>query len=425
MHPTNPRSRKKDIAESLIRHHKAVEGWFAAKFGEFPAPFYCSVDIRDSGDKIAPVDCNLFPAGFNNICDIDLEHAPPIFRNEILKIAASGKLPPPDKIGIIPENHTENRFYLENLHHLGAVFESAGFEVRFLRLEDREEPLHLSTASEKPLTEYPLRVRDGKARSDDGWTADWLCLNADFPGGYPAQLDQIAQPKLPSPKLGWHTRRKSTHFAFYNRLASELAELMELDPWIFRIESEPVDAVNFSDGAGMDRVIETSRRMLESIGREYGARGIERKPALFIKNDSGTYGIGVMVIHSADELAAMNRRTRNKMSVGKNRAQIDRVILQEGIPTTMTTEGSTSEPVIYMMGESLVGGFIRANRERDDMDNLNSQGMFFRKLCFKDLSDCLENRDFNDFPTLEAAYGLVAKLSALAAAMEIRQALQP
>ncbi|NDG84679.1 MAG: glutamate--cysteine ligase, partial [Proteobacteria bacterium] len=228
-----------------------------------------------------------------------------------------------------------------------------------------------------------------------------------------------------SPKLGWHTRRKSTHFAFYNQLAAELAERMELDPWRLRIESESIESVNFTEGTGMDRVIERSRSILESIEREYRTRNIDRKPALFIKNDSGTYGIGVMVIHSADELISMNRRTKNKMSVGKNRAQIDRVILQEGIPTTMTTEGSTSEPVIYMMGESLVGGFIRANRERDDMDNLNSQGMFFRKLCFKDLSDCLENKDFDEFPTLEAVYGLVAKLSALAAAMEIRQALQP
>ncbi|NDG85751.1 MAG: glutamate--cysteine ligase, partial [Proteobacteria bacterium] len=70
MPPTSPKNQKRDIAEKLIRHHKAVEDWFAAKFAEFPAPFYCSVDIRDSGDKVAPVDCNLFPAGFNNICEI-------------------------------------------------------------------------------------------------------------------------------------------------------------------------------------------------------------------------------------------------------------------------------------------------------------------------------------------------------------------
>ena len=356
---------------------------------------------------------------------MDLEHAPPIFRNEILKISASGKLSVPEKIGIIPENHTENRFYLENLHHLQSILETAGFEVRILRLEALDSALHLTTASEKPLVEYPLQVRSGQASTHDGWTPDWLVLNADFSGGYPELLDQVDQPKLPSHKLGWHSRKKSTHFTFYNQLAKEFAELIELDPWRIQIESESVDSVNFSDGTGMDRVAEASKKMLESIQTHYQERSIQRQPALFIKNDSGTYGIGVMVIHSAEEISSMNRRTKNKMSVGKNKSQIDRVIIQEGVPTTLTTDGSTSEPVIYMMGETLIGGFVRANRERDDMDNLNSQGMFFKKLCFKDLSDCLENEDFSEIPTLEAAYGVVAKLSALAAAMEIRQALSP
>ncbi len=424
--PTNPQKNlKNEIAKAVVLHHKAIERWFESKFADFPAPFYCSVDIRDSGDKIAPIDCNLFPAGFNNICEIDLEHAGPIFRNGILRLAASQRLAVPEKIGILPENHTENRFYLENLFFLASILDRAGFETRILRLEDLPAPLHLSTASEKPLIEHPLRIKNGFATTDEGWTPDWLVLNADFSGGYPALLDSLSQPKLPSHKLGWHSRKKSTHFSYYNELASEFATLAGLDPWSIRVESESVAGVNFSDGTGMDRVTEVSKRMLDSIEGEYRARGIDRKPALFIKNDSGTYGIGVMVIHSADELATLNRRTRNKMSVGKNKSVIDRVILQEGIATAMVTDGSTSEPVIYMMGESLIGGFIRANRERDEMDNLNSPGMFFKKLCFKDLSDCLETRNFEEIPAFEAAYGVIAKLSALAAAMEIRQAYEP
>jgi glutamate--cysteine ligase len=121
----------------------------------------------------------------------------------------------------------------------------------------------------------------------------------------------------------------------------------------------------------------------------------------------------------------MNRRTRNKMSMGKNKSVIDRVLIQEGVPTTLQTEGSTSEPVVYMMGSELIGGFIRANRERDDMDNLNSQGMFFKKLCFKDLEDCLKEGSEEDLPHLEAVYGVIGKLSALAAAHELKDTLSP
>ena len=204
-------------------------------------------------------------------------------------------------------------------------------------------------------------------------------------------------------------------------MANEFAALIGLEPWHFTIESEAVDQVNFSEGTGMDRLAEVAERFLKKLETDHAAHGISRKPALFIKNDSGTYGMGIMVIESVDEIKNMNRRTKNKMSVGKNKAEINQVLIQEGVPTTLTTDGVTSEPVVYMMGEELIGGFIRANKERSDMDNLNSQGMFFKKLCFKDLSDSLLSGKKKDLPTLEAVYGAVAKLSALAAAMEIAQ----
>jgi len=337
-----------------------------------------------------------------------------------------GSSSPPSKIGIIPENHTENRFYLENLHVLSSVLDEAGFEVEILRLDQESDaPLKLTTASEKTLTQFPARVENGALRSVSGFTPDWLILNHDYSQGYPATLDQISRPVLPSHKMGWHHRKKSTHFIHYNELAREFAALVGIDPWLICIESEAVGPVNFSEGLGVDRVAEAATRMLDRLKEQYRTHSIDRKPALFIKNDSGTYGMGIMVIHSADELISMNRRTKNKMSMGKGKTQIDQVLVQEGIPTQMVTEGSTSEPVIYLMNGHLIGGFIRANSERDDLDNLNSQGMFFKKLCFKDLSECLENRDFGDLPVLEAVYGVIARLSALAAAREIRQTLGP
>ena len=44
-----------------------IEHWFRQKWMEHAAPFYASVDLRNSGFKLAPVDTNLFPAGFNNL----------------------------------------------------------------------------------------------------------------------------------------------------------------------------------------------------------------------------------------------------------------------------------------------------------------------------------------------------------------------
>jgi len=420
---------KNKIATAVFEHREQIKKWFEAKFTEFPASFYCSVDIRDSGEKIAPVDCNLFPAGFNNICEYDLEASPTIFRKQIEKMAKLHGVKVPEKILIIPENHTENKFYLENLYYLKSILEECGFETAFGRYESNCEvspqTLEIYSHSEKKIIEHTIIKKDGVIKTHTGFIPDWVILNNDFSQGYPECLDGVSQPIFPTYKLGWHTRKKSTHFDYYNQLALEFAKVIELDPWHITIESEAVSGIDFKEGTGMDRLVKTSSEMLERLNAKHAAHGIERKPALFIKNDAGTYGMGIMVINSIDELTKMNTRTKNKMSMGKNKSHIDSVVVQEGVPTLMTTEGHTAEPVIYMMGEELIGGFIRANSERSDMDNLNAQGMFFKKLCFKDLSDslsCKKSTEFpDDFPTLEAVYGIVAKLSALAAAMEIKK----
>ncbi|MBC7396193.1 MAG: glutamate--cysteine ligase [Bdellovibrionales bacterium] len=421
MSPINHLLKTKNvIANAVFANRDEVKAWFDQKFREFPASFYCSVDIRDSGEKVAPVDCNLFPAGFNNICEVDLDHAHAIFKAQIERMAEIRSIPLPEKILIIPENHTENKFYLENLFYLKNILEEGGFEVAFGRYGEDSQTYQLVTASEKEITEYPLKQENGLLQTDIGFVPDWILLNNDFSQGYPDCLDGVKQPIFPSYKLGWHSRKKSTHFDFYNKLAEEFAALIKLDPWYITIESEAVDQVSFSEGMGIDRVIEVAERMFQKITSDFERHQIDRKPALFVKNDAGTYGMGIMVINSVDELKQMNRRTKNKMSMGKNKSTIDQVLIQEGVPTIMTSDGHTAEPVIYMMGEQLIGGFIRANSERNDMDNLNSQGMFFKKLCFQDLSTSLETGDREKFPTLEAVYGIVAKLSSLAAAMELK-----
>jgi glutamate--cysteine ligase len=421
---------KNQFASIAFEKREQIRHWFESKFKEFPPSFYCSVDIRDSGGKIAPVDCNLFPAGFNNICEYDLEASPPIFRKQIEKLAKAYSVKVPEKILIIPESHTENKFYLENLYYLKSILEEAAFEVAFGRYDSTcdgsPNVLELVSHSEKKIIQTTIKKTDGLLQTTTGFVPDWIILNNDFSQGYPECLDGVKQPIYPSYKLGWHSRKKSTHFDFYNQLAIEFANLTGIDPWHFTILSKAVPDVNFNEGTGMDRLIETADQMFAELRHKHELHGIERKPTLFIKNDSGTYGMGIMVIESTDELRNMNRRTKNKMSVGKGKSLIDQVIVQEGVPTQLTTDNFTAEPVIYIMGEELIGGFIRANKERSDMDNLNSQGMFFRKLCFKDLSDSLEVKTTEgcpeDFPTLEAVYGMVAKLSALAAAMEIKQA---
>lgn len=51
----------------LLEHQVEIEAWLREQFCQTPPPFYGSVDLRNAGFKLAPVDMNLFPAGFNNL----------------------------------------------------------------------------------------------------------------------------------------------------------------------------------------------------------------------------------------------------------------------------------------------------------------------------------------------------------------------
>src|SRR3989338_7104943 len=51
----------------LLLQSKNIEAWFCEEWKKTPAPVYGSIDLRNAGFKLAPIDMNLFPAGFNNL----------------------------------------------------------------------------------------------------------------------------------------------------------------------------------------------------------------------------------------------------------------------------------------------------------------------------------------------------------------------
>lgn len=414
----------RELAHKINEHLPEVKAWLQREAEIAEAPFYSSVDLRDSGYKIVPVDNNLYPAGFNNICPTDQRTSALIFKNHI---PAHIK-----KIAIIPESHTQNTFYLENLYYLTSIIRSAGFETELAWYpEDVQEPLHLKSASDKELVMYPFKVEAGTLTLSNGFKPDLIILNNDFSAGYPKRLDGLSQPILPSHKLGWHTRRKSEHFVHYNRLAQELAEIIRMDPWSLMIETVEVKNVDFESEASLKEIASHAEKMIERLKASYAERKIRRKPFLFIKSNTGTYGMGIHVIHEAKELLTLNRRAKNKLASGKNGLKTESVIIQEGVPTTTIVDKLTAEPVIYLAGSELIGGFLRTHTEKGDEDNLNSKGMVFRKLCMTDLRELqslsqsysvdIDEEDTNDEePIFEQAYGMIARLSALATGLEIK-----
>lgn len=416
---------KKMLAKKIQLHAIALEKWFAEKTKEAPPSFYCSVDLRDSGDKIAPVDCNLYPAGFNNICSQDIRAATHIFHNTIVSFSQSQGREIPRKILILPEFHTKNKFYIENIYYLMGIVRDAGFEVclGWRSEETIQDPVALISETEKPLTAYPMKVIDGKLMVRD-FVPDLVLLNNDFSGGYPHFLDHVRQPVLPSHTLGWHTRKKSEHFVVYNQLAKEFSDLVGIDPWTIQIETQEVSPVDFANEGSTEQVCKAAQTILDSMTENYRTHQVSDKPFVYIKNNTGTYGMGIMMVHSVEEIKTMNRRTKNKMSVGKNHSQIESVIVQEGIPTSTIVNRLAAEPVIYLFGCELIGGFLRANKKRGREDNLNSVGMVFKTLCMSDLKKPeigTNEEGSTEGPILELVYGTIARISALASGREFKE----
>ena len=56
-----------ELEQRILESLPAIERWFRLEWMEHTPPFYASVDLRNAGFKLAPVDTNLHPDGFNNL----------------------------------------------------------------------------------------------------------------------------------------------------------------------------------------------------------------------------------------------------------------------------------------------------------------------------------------------------------------------
>ena len=101
-----------------------VHDWLQELEQEFLPPIYSSVDIRDAGFKVAVVDTNIFPAGFNNLCEHGVADSVRFIRQAVEKRAPGAK-----NILIVAEEHTRNTWYLEHLRVLRTIIQDAGYTV--------------------------------------------------------------------------------------------------------------------------------------------------------------------------------------------------------------------------------------------------------------------------------------------------------
>jgi len=375
------------------------------------------VDLRNAGFKLAPVDTNLFPAGFNNLGERFLPLCV-----QAMQVALERVCPRTSRVLLVPESHTRNLFYLENVAALRRILEAAGYAVRIgSLLPDLTEPQVVDLPSGASLRLEPLR-RQGNRVGVADFDPCFVLLNNDLSAGRPAILEGIEQAIVPPMALGWDQRRKSEHFRHYHAVAREFGARIDLDPWLIDPFFRQCGQVDFLAREGEDCLAANVEVLLESIRLKYREYGIDREPFVIVKADAGSYGMGVMTARSVDDVRDLNRKERKRMAASKDSQAVTQVIMQEGVYTfeTVGEPPAVAEPVVYMIDQHVVGGFYRVHTGRGADENLNAPGMHFEPLAFVEpcnTPDCAKAPDAA--PNRFYAYGVVARLALLAAAREM------
>jgi glutamate--cysteine ligase len=406
-----------ELEQRVLDSMPAIERWFRLEWMEHTPPFYSSVDIRNAGFKLAPVDTNLFPGGWNNLTPEMLPLAVQSAMAAIEKICPEAK-----NLLVIPENHTRNTFYLSNVAQLKRIFHMAGLNVRIGSISpDIKVPTVIDLPTGEQITLEPV-IRSKRRLGLKDFDPCTILMNNDLSAGAPGILEDLhEQYLLPPLHAGWSVRRKSNHFKSYEEVSKRFGKLLGIDPWLINPMFNICGEVNFAEGTGMECLTTNVDALLTKIRKKYKEYGINEKPFVVVKADNGTYGMGIMTVRDVKDLDALNRKTKNKMGVIKDGQEVSQVIIQEGVLTNERMNDAVAEPVVYMMDRYVVGGFYRIHAERGVDENLNAPGASFVPLAFAESTHLPQPgmKPGASAPNRFYMYGVIARLAMLAASYEM------
>jgi glutamate--cysteine ligase len=411
-----------DLEEKILAATPAIERWFRLEWQEHTPPFYCSVDLRNAGYKLAPVDTNLFPGGFNQLA------------TEMLPLSVQAAMAAIDKycpdarnLLLIPEVHDRHPTYLENVARLMQIFRQTGLHVRLGTLNPEiTQPTPVALPDGNMLVLEPLeRSANGRRVGLKDFDPCTILLNNDLSAGIPSILENIhEQSLLPPLHAGWALRRKSNHFTAYDEVAKKFGKLIGVDPWMVNPFHAKCGEVDLLCGEGQECLASNVDAVLAKIRKKYKEYGMkDQKPFVIIKPDAGTYGKGIISIRDASELKDLSEAQRKKMSVIKDGKVVSDLNIQEGVPTFEHINDAVAEPVVYMIDRYVVGGFYRIHAERGVDQNLNAPGSQYVPLAFAQQHAVpdLKAKPGTAAPNRFYVYGVVARLALLAASLEMER----
>jgi len=404
-----------ELQEKVEEKKEQISKWLLKEKSKVEMPVYSSFDVRDNGTKAAVIDSNLFPAGFNNLNKKAKKVSSDAIREYLNKKFENVK-----SILIIPESFTRNKYYLQNVLEIKKIIENAGYKVAAgtLMTDFNGDTLKLGTSDNETLELERLKKINGKIKTSS-LVPDLILLNNDFSVEVPEILKNLSQKIRPPFELGWHHRKKSRHFSFYDKLIKKFAKEIKTDPWFLMSINTHVDNMDFKKKEGFEKVRDNVNEVLEKIKEKYKEYGLKDKPFVFVKDNSGTYGMGILKIEAGEDIMNLNSVDRRKMSFGKGKSIINSVIIQEGISTKFDSKKEVGESVIYTVGGKVVGGFMRLHSQKSVRENINSPGMRFDELMKDETTDYLEDCIKND--CLLSIYGILSEIANIAIGYEMKE----
>ena len=406
-----------ELEQRILDSMPAIERWFRLEWMEHTPPFYSSVDVRNAGFKLAPVDTNLYPGGWNHLAPEMLPLAVQAAMAAIEKICPEAR-----NLLVIPENNTQDPSYLANVAQLQRIFHRAGLNVRIGSIDpDLKDATTVTLPDGDTLVLEPV-VRSQYRLGVKHFDPCTILLNNDLSAGPPGILEDLhEQYLLPPLHAGWSVRRKSHHFRSYEEVSKRFGKMLGVDPWLINPMFSTCSELDFVSGQGQECLKTNVDALLQKIRRKYKEYGIHEKPFVVLKADNGTRGMGVMTVHDPRDLDALDEAARRRLGAIQARQTMSQVILQEGVLTRERIDGSPAESVVYMMDRYVVGGFSRVHANRRDDENLNLPGARYVPMTFDGVSHLPQPgaKPGASEPNRFYMYGVVARVAMLAASYEL------
>ncbi len=406
-----------ELEQRVLDSMPAIERWFRLEWMEHTPPFYSSVDLRNAGFKLAPVDTNLYPAGWNNLSPEMLPLAVQAAMAAIEKICPEAR-----NLLVIPENHSDNTFYLSSVAQLRRIFQMAGLNVRLGSIDPAIKKItSVSLPEGESITLEPV-IRSKRRLGVKDFDPCTILLNNDLRAGVPGILEDIhEQYLLPPLQAGWTTRRRSVHFKCYEEVAKRMGKLLGVDPWLINPWFEKCGDADLAQADGMEGLRTRVDALLTKIRRKYKEYGIKEKPFVVVKTDNGVHDRDILTLHEGKDLATLSQILRRQVAATGAAATSHQILLQEGVLTQERMHDAVAEPVVYMMDRYVVGGFYRVHAQGAGDENQKAPGSSYVPLAFAQGAHLPQPgmKPGASAPNRFYMYGVVARLAMLAASYEL------